>query len=80
MMKVDIRKAFDTVDWKFLHAIFLAFEFPIWLVSRIMECITSARFSIFVNGELADHFPTMKGLRQGDLMLPFLFVLAMEVL
>ena len=63
MMKVDRWKAFDSINRKFLQVVLLAYGFPLWLVDRVMECITSAWFSISVNGELAGFFPSTRDLR-----------------
>ncbi|XP_068331501.1 uncharacterized protein [Pyrus communis] len=51
-IKVDIRKAYDTLDWKFLLGVLLAFNFHPRFVQWIRCCISSAYFSVAVNGEL----------------------------
>ncbi|GJS82036.1 putative reverse transcriptase domain, reverse transcriptase zinc-binding domain protein [Tanacetum coccineum] len=67
--KVDIQKAYDTVDWRFLGFILKCFRFHSTMIKWIMACVTSASFSIYI-----------KGLRQGDPLLPYLFTLVMEIL
>ncbi|GJZ56704.1 hypothetical protein Tco_0612198 [Tanacetum coccineum] len=78
--KVDIQKAYDTVDWDFLKLILGAFGFHHRMVAWIMECVTSTSFSICINGRLHGYFKGKRGLRQGDHMSPYLFTLIMEVL
>ena len=67
------------MEWEFLRAVLIAFGFPRWLVSKITECISSAYFFVFLNGELAGFCSATKGLRQSDHLPLFLFVLAVEV-
>ncbi|GJW57559.1 ribonuclease H-like domain-containing protein [Tanacetum coccineum] len=78
--KVDIQKAYDTVDWVFLGNILKCFGFHPIMIKWIMACVSSTSFSICINGDVHGFFKGKRGLRQGDLMSPYLFMLVPELL
>nr|GEW12240.1 hypothetical protein [Tanacetum cinerariifolium] len=78
-MKIDIQKAYDTINWDFLKEVLLMVGFHETMVNSIMTYIIFASFSICINGEISGFFKGGRGLRQGDLISPYLFTLVMEV-
>lgn len=80
MLKVDIKKAFDSVSWNFILDMLEAMGFSSKFIGWIAACITTPKFSISVHGSLEGYFKGEKGIRQGDPLSPFLFVIVMEML
>ena len=77
--KVDIQKSYDNVYWDFLKLALEKFGFHSKMVHWIMVCLSTASFSINVNGDKYGYFKGARGLIQGDPMSPYLFTLVMEV-
>ncbi|KAL0289825.1 UNVERIFIED_CONTAM: hypothetical protein Sradi_7063500 [Sesamum radiatum] len=78
-IKIDIQKAYNSVKWDFLLEALKIFNFPHQFINWIEQCITTAAFSIALNGQLHGFFKGSKGIRQGDPSSPYLFVLVMEL-
>lgn len=70
LMKIDISKAFDSVQWMFVLKSLSALGFPEKFIHWIKLCITSPSFSMQVNGDFAGYFQSSRGLRQGCSLSP----------
>ncbi|XP_021999379.1 uncharacterized mitochondrial protein AtMg01250-like [Helianthus annuus] len=80
ILKIDFEKAYDNVNWKFVVNILLQMGFPIKWCNWIMGILKSASSSVLVNGAPTFTFKCEKGMRQGDPLSPFLFLVVMEAL
>jgi hypothetical protein len=79
-IKVDIAKAFDTLQWPFLLRVLKAFGFNQIFCHWIHSILMSAKISISINGRQHGFFNCSRGVRQGDPLSPLLFCLAEEVI
>jgi hypothetical protein len=78
LCKLDMDKAYDHVNWSFLLYLLRRCGFGEKWCSWIQHCISSTRFSMLINGVPSGFFGSSHGVRQGDPLSTFLFVLAME--
>ena len=62
-IKVDLEKAYDRLEWSFMHKVLQAFRFPHNLIIVIMSCITTSKVSILFNGGALEPLAPLRGIR-----------------
>nr|KAJ0211203.1 hypothetical protein LSAT_V11C400178620 [Lactuca sativa] len=76
--KVDFDKAFDSINWEYLDSVLAQMRFVNKWRMWIKGCLRSSRALVIINGSPTVEFEISKGVRQGDPLSPFLFIIIME--
>lgn len=78
MMKLDLSKAYNQLNWNYLRAILSAYGFDNRWIEWIYNMISTPNFSILVNGTPMSTFNATRGIRQGGPISPFLFIMELK--
>jgi hypothetical protein len=80
VIKIDLSKAFDRVNWLYIQMLLIHLGFGVAFTNWIMACLSSVSFSILINGSASPFFKAERGVRQGCPLSPLLFLLVVECL
>ena len=78
LLNLYLSKTYDKLKWQFLAGILKAFEFSDQWIGWVMNLVSSAFFSILVDGNPSTPFQISWGIRQGDSLSSVLFIIAVE--
>lgn len=77
-LKIDISKAYDRLEWGFLESMLKKFDFAEEWINRVMTCVKTVSYSFIQDGTVFGEIIPQRGIRQGDPISPYLYILCAE--
>lgn len=78
--KLDFHKAYDCLEWDFIITSLRTFGFSQAVTNMIFQCLSIVNFTLLLNGTKSASFSPSRGIRQGDPLPPYLFILCNEIM
>lgn len=78
LVKIDIEKVYDTLTWPAILSTLTKMIFPSQWISWIEVCLSSVSYSLLINGQPTSWISSSRGVRQGNPISPYLFILVSQ--